>query len=274
MTFLNFFRLTRAGAVNGVLVALSIAALAAFVAAGLPRVSIERFSPFAPAGPRGILSAAALLFVAYAGYARIATLGEEIENSRRNIPIALVLSLAAAAGPGWVGTFLAVGAVASLGSVFLNLMLGLSRMIFAMARGGDLPGGLAKLGGSSSPFMAVVAVGGGVGALTAAGSLLGLLSMSAFAMLVYYGLTNLSVLRLGREDRLVHPAVPLLGLVFCAALSANVPPRALLAGGIVLAVGGLWRLAWKAWPRRERSRASWYSGADCPRSSAGRAPDF
>lgn len=285
VTVLNLFRLTKAGMVNWILVGVSVASLFSFVATGLPQVSRGRFLPFAPEGIHGVFSSAALLFVAYAGYGRIATLGEEIENPKRNIPVALVLSLVAAAllyvavtsvavgsigaeafaeaaktgaplqeaaGPAWVKTFLAVGAAAALGSVFLNLMLGLSRMVFAMARGGDLPGGLAKVSRASSPSMAVLAVGGGVGALTAAGSVLGLLSMSAFAVLVYYGLTNLSALRLARQDRLVHPAVPVLGLAFCAALWASVPPRALLAGTTVLAAGGLWRLARKAWPRRER----------------------
>ncbi len=268
VTLLNLFRLTRAGALNLVLVAVSVAALAAFVASGLPRVSVERFHPFAPRGAAGVLSAAALLFVAYAGYGRIATLGEEVENPRRNIPIALVTALGvaallylgvtatavgsigaeafaqgggaplqAAAGPGWVKAALAVGAATSLGAVFLNLMLGLSRMAFAMARGGDLPSPLARVNAASSPFVAVACTGALVGALVAVRDLAGLVSVSAFTVLVYYGLTNLSALRLRRDERLVHPAVPWTGLFFCAALAAAVPRRELLIGAGILAAG-------------------------------------
>jgi APA family basic amino acid/polyamine antiporter len=279
VTLLNFFRLTKAGAINIALVAVSVTSLGLFVATGLPDVSHERFSPFAPHGVGGILSASALLFVAYAGYGRIATLGEEVKSPRRTIPIALVLSLGAAAilymlvtsvavgrigaeafadaakggaplgaaakAP-WVKEVLALGAATALGSVFLNLMLGLSRMTFAMARGKDLPSGLALVNQASSPFLAVLFVGVVVGGLVAIRSIVGLLSISAFTVLVYYGLTNASALRLGRAERLVHPVVPAAGLVFCLALAASVPPKHLGIGAAVLLAGVVWRLVWKA----------------------------
>ena len=279
VTLLNVFRLTRAGAVNLALVAVSVASLAAFVAAGAPRMSAARFTPFAPHGLPGILSAAALLFVAYAGYGRIATLGEEVENPRRTLPRALVLALAAAAliylavtavavgtlgaeglaaaarttraplqaaaGPGWVRAALAAGAGTALGAVFLNLMLGLSRMAFAMARGGDLPGPLARVNAASSPVAAVLATGVAVGALVALQDLPRLLSVSAFTVLVYYGLTNLSALRLSAEERFVPRAVAWTGLGFCAVLAAAVPPREMAVGAGILGVGWLWRLAWR-----------------------------
>ncbi len=277
VTLLNFFRLTKAGTVNLVLIALSMVSLSVFVATGLPGVSVERYSPFAPRGPGGILSAAALLFVAYAGYGRIATMGEEVENPRRTIPIAVILSLAgaallyvlvtlvavgrigadafaeaarggapliAAARSPWVGQVLSLGAVTALGAVFLNLMLGISRMTFAMARGRDLPKGLVKVNKASSPWAAVLFVGLAVGGLVAVRSIVTLLSISAFTVLVYYGLTNLSALRLSRNDRLVHPAVPVAGLVSCIALAASVPPKHLVVGAAVLAVGVVWRLLW------------------------------
>lgn len=272
VTLLNLFRLTKAGALNLVLVALSVAALAAFVATGAPRVTAQHFVPFAPRGIHGVLSAAALLFVAYAGYGRIATLGEEVENPRRNIPVALVTALAvvallymavtatavgtigaeafargggaplqAAADPGWVKAALALGAATALGAVFLNLMLGLSRMAFAMARGGDLPRPLARVNAASSPFVAVALMGLLVGALAAVRNLPALVSVSAFTVLVYYGLTNLSALRLPREERLVHPVIPGAGLFFCAALAAAVPRRELAVGAGILGAGLLWR---------------------------------
>jgi APA family basic amino acid/polyamine antiporter len=283
VTILNLFRLTKAGLINLALVSVSVLALAAFVATGLSRVSPERFTPFAPHGLRGVLSASALLFVAYAGYGRIATMGEEVKDPRRTIPIALVTSLGfaaflyvlvtavavgsigaeafaaaagggapleAAAGPGWVKAVLSLGAATALGSVFLNLMLGLSRMAFAMARGNDLPGPIAKVNAASSPFVAVAFVGAAVGALVAIRSIVGLVSVSAFTVLVYYGLTNLSALRLKREERLVHPAVPWAGLAFCLSLAASVPLRHLAAGASVLAAGVVWRALWTSITRK------------------------
>ncbi|HZE99713.1 MAG TPA: APC family permease [Planctomycetota bacterium] len=282
VTLLNFFKLTRAGAVNLALVALSLLSLTAFVAAGLPRISAGRFTPFAPAGIRGILSAAALLFVAYAGYGRVATLGEEIRDPKRNIPIAVVLSLSAAAvlyllvtatavgslgasafaaaektgapleeaaGARGVKVALAIGAATALGSVFLNLMLGLSRMAFAMARGNDLPAPLCRVNRSASPYVAVLFIGALVGGLVAVRSVVTLLAISAFAILVYYGLTNLSALRLSREERLVHPVVPAAGLACCLALVAGVPPGQMAVGAGILAAGVLWRLVWKSFAK-------------------------
>lgn len=279
ITALNLFRLTAAGRFNLALVAFSVATLLAFVATGLPEVSTSRFTPFAPKGLGGVLSAAALLFVAYAGYGRIATMGEEVENPRRTIPMAVGVALAvaaalylsvtyvavgtigaeafagaaaggapleAAAGRGWVRGALAAGAATALGSVFLNLLLGLSRMSFAMARGGDLPWALARVNAASSPWVSVLAVGGVVGALVAWGSVKGLVTLSAFTILAYYGLTNLSALRLSREERLVPPWVPAAGLLFCGALAFSLPRRELAIGAGVLAAGLLYRAARRA----------------------------
>jgi APA family basic amino acid/polyamine antiporter len=283
VTALNFMRLARAGALNLVLVAVTVAALGALVITGLPAVSCDRFRPFAPRGASGILSAAALLFVAYAGYARVATLGEEIEDPRRNIPRAVVLALVmaaalyvlvtavavgtlgadafaraaeggaplvAVAGPPWVKTALAIGAASAMGSVFLNLMLGLSRMAFAMSRGRDLPVSLATLNRAASPVVAVVAVGLAVGALVAAAGVVRLLSVSAFTVLVYYGLTNVSALRLERDRRLVPAAVPWAGLAFCLTLAASISPRHVAVGAAILLSGVAWRLAWTHRRRR------------------------
>ncbi|HLY10739.1 MAG TPA: APC family permease [Planctomycetota bacterium] len=279
VTILNFFRLTRAGAINLALVAMSLLSLLAFVATGIPRLSVDRFSPFAPAGAWSILPAASLLFVAYAGYGRVATLGEEIADPPRNIPIAVVISLAVtillylgvtavalgtvgaeafarsadggaplrdAAGPDWVKNGLSAGAATALASVFLNLMLGLSRMAFAIGRGGELPRALSRVNRASSPYVAVLAVGGVVAGLVAVRSIVTLLGISAFTVLVYYSLTNLSAIRLRPPERLVSPAAPAVGLLCCLALIASVPPRQLAVGAGVLAAGVLWRLLWRA----------------------------
>ncbi|HYE98372.1 MAG TPA: APC family permease [Planctomycetota bacterium] len=277
VTVLGFFGIASAGRVNLALLAVTLAALGAFVVTGLPRADPANFRPFAPAGAIAVLQAAALLFVAYAGYGRIATLGEEVADPRRTIPRAVVAALAAAvalyllvtatavgaigaeafgaagadplraaAATSWVRAALGVGAATALGSVFLNLHLGLSRMAFAMARGGDLPRGLASVNRHSSPWAAVLLVGLAIGALLAVQSILHLVSISAFTVLVYYGLTNLSALRLRPEERLVPRAVALAGLVFCVALAASVPWRPMAVGAALLAAGLLGRFLARA----------------------------
>jgi APA family basic amino acid/polyamine antiporter len=253
VTALALFGLGKAGAFNLVLVAVALGSLAAFAVTELPGASTTRFTPFAPGGVEGILTASSLLFVAYAGFGRVATLGEEIDEPRRNIPRALILSLGIAvvvyllvtavalgvegagrfgelaragaplealASRGWVRAALSVGAAAAIGSAFLNLILGISRMAFAMARGGHLPGGLAQVNASSSPWVSVLLTGALVAALVAVRRLELLLTISAFAVLLYYAITNLSALRLSPEERLVPPAVPWAGLLSCLALAA------------------------------------------------------
>jgi len=264
---LDLFRLKGAGRINLALVSITILSLIAFVAAGAGGVRRENFTPFAPHGAMGVLSAASLLFVAYAGYGRVATLGEEIENPRRNIPTAVVLSLVGAAAiyaaVSWVaigrsGTWttlpapnravemgVAIGAATAMGAVFLNLLLGLSRMAFAMGRGGDLPGGLAAVNRFSSPFVSVLVIGTIVGVLICVGNLVGLVSLSAFSILIYYGLTNVSALRLKKDQRLVPWFVPAVGLAFCLALAASVPPKHIAVGAGVLAAGVFWRLLFR-----------------------------
>lgn len=84
--------------------------------------------------------------------------------------------------------------------------------------------------------------GGVVLLLIGVGNLVGLVSLSAFTTLVYYGLTNLSALRLKKDQRFLPLVVPAVGLCFCIALAASVPPRLMLPGAGVLAAGILWRV--------------------------------
>ena len=264
---LDLFRLQGIGRINLILVSVTLLSLLAFVVAGWGGVRRENFTPFAPKGIAGIMAAASMLFVAYAGYGRVATLGEEIEHPKRNIPIAIVLSLVVSSAiyalVSWVaigrsGTWatlpapnraveigVSVGAATAMGSVFLNLMLGLSRMSFAMGRGGDLPGALAAVNRFSSPYASVLFVGAIVVGLICRSNFVGLVSLSAFTILVYYGLTNLSALRLKKEQRLLPLIVPAIGLVFCLVLATSVPPKLMLPGVGVLAAGVVWRLIFR-----------------------------
>ncbi|MDR9390775.1 MAG: APC family permease, partial [Trueperaceae bacterium] len=226
----------------------------------------------------GVGAAAALAFVAFTGYGRVATLGEEVTDPRRTIPRAVVATLAASAAlylgvagvavatvgadafaataagasaplvavarawaaagaaPGGLPGLLAVGAVTAMAGVTLNLILGLSRVAFAMARDGEAPAVLARLDPSGrTPTAAVLVVAGGVALGVATGDVRVTWTFSAVTVLLYYAVTNLAALRV-REGRFVPRAVSWAGLVGCLALAAFVAPAAWAVAGVVAAV--------------------------------------
>ena len=96
MTILNAIGIRRSVRVTDVIVILSIVSLVAVVVIGLPGAQAYNLSPFAPGGVGGILRATGLLFFAYTGYSRIATLVEEVRNPKRTIPRATVVALSTA----------------------------------------------------------------------------------------------------------------------------------------------------------------------------------
>jgi APA family basic amino acid/polyamine antiporter len=216
-------------------------------------------------GVGGVLQAAGLLFFAFAGYARIATLGEEVRDPARTIPrairVALGLTLLAyaavavtvlaelgsaalasataplaeavvAAGHAGLEPVVRVGAaVAALGSL-LALILGVSRTVLAMARDRHLPIGLAKVHPRfASPHRAEIAVGVVVAVLAAVVDLRGAIGFSSFAVLVYYAIANASAMTLRGK------VIPVLGLIGCAVLAFSLPLTSVLAGVVVVLIG-------------------------------------
>jgi len=274
--------LRRSNRVNAVIVSVTLASLAALIAAGAPEAArhVDRLRPAIEL--RGLLEATALMFVAFAGYARIATLGEEVHDARRTIPRAIVTTLLitavlylaiavvavgvlgagglaaatrassapleavaeASAAPA-VRYAIAVGAITAMLGVLLNLLLGLSRVVLAMARRGDLPGALAHVE-AGTPRRAVLFVGVAIAALVGIGDVKTTWSFSAFSVLVYYAITNLAALALPAPDRRYPRAVAAAGLIACLGLAPWVETRVWLAGGGLILAG----LAWHAFRRR------------------------
>ena len=230
-----------------------------------------RLWPLDPAAPRNVLQAAGLLFFAFAGYARIATLGEEVVDPARTIPRAipvalgvtllvyaavLVSALAAAgstvlaASPAPLadairaGRFASVAivvrigaAVASLG-VLLSLIVGVSRTTFAMAAARDLPALLAAVHPHYKvPHRAELAVGGGVVLLVVLLDVGEAIGFSSFAVLTYYAVTNAAALTLSRQERRWPRPVAVLGLVGCVLVAISLPSRTVLSGLGVLSLG-------------------------------------
>ncbi|MFH2202006.1 MAG: APC family permease [Elusimicrobiota bacterium] len=282
----------RSNKANAAIVGLTLVSLSAFVLMGffaLPETGIAELTSAlsTPPDPRSFLHATALLFVAYTGYGRIATLGEEVVEPGRTIPRAVLSTLTvtvilyaavafiaiASVGahrygeltqttgapleeiarnldlPG-IPLLLAVGAVTAMLGVLLNLNLGLSRVLLAMGRRGDMPkifSRVSKDGGT--PVPAVITTALMIVGLVAIGSVKTTWSFSAFTVLVYYAITNLAALRLPEESQRYPRWIAGAGLAGCAFLAFWVEPAIWIAGLATLAVGMAWHgmasLQWK-----------------------------
>jgi len=217
----------------------------------------------------GVLRAAGFLFFAFAGYARLATLGEEVRDPARTIPRAIAVALGVtavvyavvgaasvralglealatssaplvdaveAAGAAAAVPLVRVGAaVAALGSL-LALVLGVSRTVFAMSRDGHLPRALERVHPAYRvPHRAEVAVGAVVALAVLAGDLRQAMGFSSVCVLAYYAIANASAWTLRRSWR--SRLVPVLGLTGCVAVGLALPVASVAAGLAVLSIG-------------------------------------
>jgi len=287
----------RSSHVNIAIVSATILALLAFTATGLWYQATHPdaapgFTPFFPEEDpsenlSALLHATALMFVAYTGYGRIATLAEEVTDPRRTIPRAIIATLAASAllyiavsvaGFGAVGAdflsrateesaaplelaarhmgypivavLVSLGAATAMLGVLLNLILGLSRVYLAMGRRRDMPALLARLDpAGQTPRPAVILTGALIAALTLIGSVKTTWSFSAFTVLLYYAITNAAALALPADLRLFPRWISAAGLLSCLLLAFWVPAPVWLTG-LALSLLGL------AWHRLARSRSS------------------
>jgi APA family basic amino acid/polyamine antiporter len=267
LTTLSWFGVQRSALLTRLIVAVVLAVLVAVVVAiavsGAARGA--HLDIRADATVRGVLQAAGLLFFAFAGYARIATLGEEVRDAARTIPRAILLALAItlvvyaavavavlsvlgsdglaaaaapladavrAAGLPWLIPIVTVGAaLAALGSL-LALILGVSRTTLAMARDRQLPWVLARVH-SGVPRHAELAVGIVVTLLASTVDLRGAIGFSSFGVLAYYAIANCAAWTLRRGP------IPAAGLLGCVALAVALPLASSLTGAAVLAAGAL-----------------------------------
>ncbi|KUI32375.1 transporter [Mycobacterium sp. IS-1496] len=269
LTAVNYAGIRKSALLTRVIVAAVLAVLASVVVVilGFGGPVSGRLDIGADVTVSGVLQSAGLLFFAFAGYARIATLGEEVRDPARTIPraipIALGVTLAvyavvaiavlaqlggsalatstapladavrAAGFSGWVPVVGVGAAVAALGSL-LALILGVSRTTLAMARDRHLPAGLAAVHARfGTPHRAEVAVGVVVAVLAATVDLREAIGFSSFAVLMYYAIANASAWTLG------YRVVPAVGLAGCLLLAFALPWTSVIAGVAVLAVGAL-----------------------------------
>ncbi|WP_328439029.1 APC family permease [Streptomyces sp. NBC_00457] len=271
LTAVNYGGVQKSAWLTRVIVAVVLAVLASVVVVCLGSGDSDagRLDIGASGGLGGVLQAAGLLFFAFAGYARIATLGEEVRDPARTIPRAIPLALGialvvyacvavavlsvlgagalgdaaapladavrAAGVPGLVPVVRVGAAVAALGSL-LALILGVSRTTLAMARDRHLPGALAAVHPRFQvPHRAELAVGAVVAVLAATVDVRGAIGFSSFGVLVYYAVANASAWTL-RSAPLTR-VVPAVGLLGCAVLAFALPVVSVVVGAGVLTLG-------------------------------------
>jgi APA family basic amino acid/polyamine antiporter len=271
----NYHGVTRTAGLTRILVLAVLAALAIGVATcwggSSPSSANIPGEGLLAHGWYGILQSAGLLFFAFAGYARIATMGEEVRDPRRAIPraigialgIAVVLyaiiavtllavlgpdrvaatptPLAAAVGAGtfaWAVPVVRVGAaVASLGAL-LALIAGLGRTSLAMARHHDLPHWLAAVHPRYRvPHRAEVTLAVVICAIVAVADLRGAIGFSSFGVLIYYLVANIAAFTQPVEDRRYPKALQVLGALACVILVATLPPLSAGLGVLMFAAG-------------------------------------
>ena len=275
----NCLGVSRTARATKILVALVLAVLALVALAGVQSgvsAGVAPFSSAPPAGAYGVLQAAGLLFFAFAGYARIATMGEEVRDPARTIPRAIVIALsgalvvygvlamlslavlgpaalaasttpladlAAVGGWDWTAPVVRLGAAAATLGALLAGITGIARTSLAMARTGDLPRPLAVLDVHHGvPRRAETALGAVVVLLVLTGDVRQVIGFSSFGVLLYYLVANLSAFTQTGEHRRYPRAVSVLGASLCVLLVATLPLTSVLAGVLVLCAGVLWRV--------------------------------
>jgi APA family basic amino acid/polyamine antiporter len=233
LTGLNLVGIKQSTAVNNVLVIIKIAILCLFIGFGIFQIHPQNFSQFSPNGLFGILQGAGLIFFAYLGFGRIATLGEEVRNPQRTLPLSILIALAVsvtiyvltgltatglqnyqilaqsgspiAEAAKVMGNFTIVAAV-SLGaliattSVLLTSLIGSSRVAFAMARNGQLPKSIAKVSSRfGTPYISILVMGIVLTALVATLDLKQTVAITSFAILSVHLTVNFSAIRLRKK---------------------------------------------------------------------------
>lgn len=289
LTVLSVMGVQRTATAAKVLVGIVLVVLAVFLvmAWGVPSTAPDAAASMPPAPPAppavdgepwparvlGVLGGAGFCFFAFAGYARIATLGEEVRDPERTIGRAVVVAItvvivvyalvlaaiihvlgisgvAAGAAPvleaaeriggGEIGPVVRIAAgIAALGAL-LGGILGVSRTTLAMARDRHLPAQLASVHPTSrTPYIAEICVGVLVAGVVLVADVRQAIGFSSFAVLIYYLVANASALKLDRATRRLPAWIPLLGAAGCVIVAGSLPWQSVVGGLVLFALGGV-----------------------------------
>lgn len=271
LTSANLWGIQKAGLINILIVAVTLSALGYFIFSGIRVVDMSNFVPFAPFGLKGIAESSAILFFAFTGYARIATLAEEVREPRKTIPRAVIITIITAiilylavsyVAIGAIGTtamagsksplqlastamqtpgiqwIITLGASTAMLGVLLSQILGISRMLLALGRRNDLPHFFEKISARTSvPHIGILLTGIIIILITILGTFEFVVRAATFTILLYYTITNLAALKQPSAEQLYGKAVPVLGLIGCIMMAFSLPLTVIISGVSLLAIG-------------------------------------
>lgn len=275
LAVVNCFGVTRTALVTRILVVSSLLGLAVVVAVGLGSAPDLSPAPLQAANAYGVLQGAGLLFFAFAGYARIATMGEEVVEPAKTIPRAIVLALGGAvvvyafvavtvvwtlgadavtssapladvlAASGWpaLAPIARIAAAAASLGALLALLTGIGRTTLAMARERDLPAVLAVVDERwQVPRRAEIAIAAVVVVIVLAADLRDAIGFSSFGVLLYYLIANAAAFRQEGASRRYPRALQVVGALGCLVLVNTLPVLASLIGTAVVLLGVGYRM--------------------------------
>lgn len=283
-TLVNIGGIQQATWVSITLICVEVAGLLLLIAAGIAAGDwSNNFSYHLPSGasfPGSIFTAAALIFFVFIGFEDVANLSEEAVDPRHDIPRALILSVlitstiyifvalaaislmspadmvgsasplaeAASTVAPWMGPVLAVAALFATASTALITLVSISRLLFGMAREGELPKVLAfTLPGRQTPWVAALALFGGACLLLSLGEIKILASISSFGLLLVFVGIHAAVIRLRftrpAEERRFRvplswgrlPLPPVAGILAAMLLLTRFEPIVYAVGVVVIA---------------------------------------
>lgn len=276
LTTANYFGIKKAGILNLLIVTITLLSLLYLVFSGIPEINTDNFKPFAPFGISGITEAAALLFFAFTGYARIATLAEEVAEPKKTIPKAIIITIVTAillyaaisvVAIGVIGTenmagsksplqvvanalttpainiITTIGASTAMLGVLLSQILGISRMMLAMGRRYDLPPVLKTIHSRyQAPHIGILITGIIILLLTIIGTFEFIVRAATFTILLYYSITNVAAMMQPKDEHLYGRLIPWFGLIGCLTMSVSLPLSVIFLGVGLLFVGFIFRV--------------------------------
>lgn len=280
LSLINILGINRTAAVASVISVVVVGFFLSLTGLGLtnPETHAEQAFDLSPTEPiTAVLVGAGVVFFAFAGYARVANLGDDVRDSKRNIPRAIVISLGFVlalylalawvllnglgdqlkttqtpvadlfeqlTGNAWLTP--TVAAVASLGSM-LALLAGVSRTAASMAEDKELPKLFTLRNRFHAPWIAEVIIAAGAIGLASVGRIVWVIGFSSFSVLFYYAVGHLSAMAQPKSERLTPRWVNVLGLLLCAALAVSfgIPTTLISLGILALALAARW-----LWHRR------------------------
>lgn len=277
LTFINVLGINRTAGVAVFISSVTITFFLGLIIWALvhPLASWNSFDSTTPFSFSSVIVAAGVVFFAFAGYARVATLGDEVRNAKSNIPKAIVISLSGVLvlylllaqvllsnlGPNLLPTqtpvadlmralsgneILApmVAGLASLGSM-LALLAGVSRTAATMAEDGELPTIFKRRNKFGSPWIAEVIIAVGAIALSAIGEIFWVIGFSSFSVLFYYAVGHLSAFAQPKNERAMPRWLNLLGIALCLTLAFSFGWQTVTISVAILALALASRWLWR-----------------------------